>query len=178
MVQYANNWHGLLVSGTCLDILGICLLPVVWSTLKIQEDSKGALRKLCYGGKHNRGALGSFKFQTSANLLFSLPQIINPTVNILNHRPIDLEGAKAALSNPLFRAQPCLSVLVNLPDIWPVATDASPHSSSEAMSNHSGSHPRPTFRARSQDSLQESSHSFLSQRKCGPNVHRVWLLSL
>ena len=119
VVQYANNWHGLLVSGTCLDLLGICLLPVVWRTLKIQEDSKGALRKLCYGGKHNRRALGSFKFQTSANLLFSLPQIINPTVNILNHRPVDLEGAKAALSNPLFRTQPCLPVLVNLPDVWP-----------------------------------------------------------
>ena len=59
-----------------------------------------------------------------------------------------------------------------------VATDASPHSSSEAMYNHSGSHPRPTFRARSQESLQESSQIFLSQRKCGPNVHRVWLLNL
>lgn len=119
VVQYANNWHGFLVHGTCLDLLGICLLPVVWRTLKIQEDSKGALRKLCYGGKHNRGALGSFKFQTSANLLFSLPQIMNPTVNILNHRPLALEGAKAALPDPLFWTQPCLPVLVNLPDVWP-----------------------------------------------------------
>ena len=29
VVQYANDWHGLLVRGTRLDLLGVCVLPVV-----------------------------------------------------------------------------------------------------------------------------------------------------
>lgn len=117
---------------------------------RIREDSR-SFKKAVLWWQDSRGALGSFKFQTSANLPFSLQQTINPNVNILNHRPLDLKEQKQLCLTHCSRPS-CVSRPGNLPDGWlppllpPWHLLTTP--SSGARSNHRGSHPRPTSRAR------------------------------